>query len=345
MSTINEKTTFGRKKGIRDIPENLRKGYRMAPGQLRFCIAAAVVLVLAVFIAMFIAGNRASSNIIINEEALVLQDALQAERIEAEGQKSIHFADSPVYSGSGKRLILTEKIVTSRNYWVTMSPDSEIAEYESTIGEGRFIPLEKIGNYSIWIVMATDDEMKQCIEKVEGSGLVQLNAIENDAWLNRSTDEENKTSVRDQGRNLTSINLEAFKYAQKNLLGLMYERPIVPHEAPQENIRIIEEIIECLKKGDVVTAVDEYAWTLNNVLTWYTMNFSEEVIKIQDDMFWGESNKDNLYWGTNIGFIKAEVDDVVRTLIARYDEENGDFKEEIAAFEKMLSKFAERVRR
>ena len=151
-----------------------------------------------------------------------------------------------------------------------------------------------------------------------------------------STDEENKTSVRDQGRNLTSINLEAFKYAQKNLLGLMYERPIVPHEAPQENIRIIEEIIECLKKGDVVTAVDEYAWTLNNVLTWYTMNFSEEVIKIQDDMFWGESNKDNLYWGTNIGFIKAEVDDVVRTLIARYDEENGDFKEEIAAFEKVI---------
>ena len=185
MSTVNEKTTFGRKKGIRDIPENLRKGYRMAPGQLRFCITVAVVLVLAIFIVMFIAGNNAANNVVINEEALVLQDALRAERIEAEGQKSIHFADSPVYSGTGKRLILTEKVVTSRNYWVTMSPDSEIAEYESVIGEGRFIQVEKIGNYSIWITMATDDEMKQCIEKVPGSGLVQLNNIQNDAWLNR----------------------------------------------------------------------------------------------------------------------------------------------------------------
>ena len=207
MSTVNEKTTFGRKKGIRDIPENLRKGYRMAPGQLRFCIAVAVVLVLVVFIVMFIAGNNASNNVVINEEALVLQDALRAERIEAEGQKSIHFADSPVYSGTGKRLILTEKVVTSRNYWVTMSPESEIAEYESVIGEGRFIQVEKIGNYSIWITMATDDEMKQCIEKVPGSGLVQLNNIQDNAWLNRSTDEENKKAAEAFG-NMEFIQFE-----------------------------------------------------------------------------------------------------------------------------------------
>ena len=70
MSTMNgatPNTTFGRKKGIRDIPENLRKGYRMAPGQLRFCVTAAVVLVLAIFIVMFIAGNRASNGVAINE--------------------------------------------------------------------------------------------------------------------------------------------------------------------------------------------------------------------------------------------------------------------------------------
>ena len=138
MSTMNgatPNTTFGRKKGIRDIPENLRKGYRMAPGQLRFCVTAAVVLVLAIFIVMFIAGNRASNGVAINEEALVLQDAVRAERIEAEGAKSIRFAESPVYDGNGKRLILTEKVVVSKNYWVTMCPESEIAEYEKAIGK------------------------------------------------------------------------------------------------------------------------------------------------------------------------------------------------------------------
>ena len=41
-----------------------------------------------------------------------------------------------------------------------------------------------------------------------------------------------------QGRTLTEQNLKAFEYAQKHLLGLMYERPIVPHEAPQANIQL-----------------------------------------------------------------------------------------------------------
>ena len=198
MSTMNgatPNTTFGRKKGIRDIPENLRKGYRMAPGQLRFCVTAAVVLVLAIFIVMFIAGNRASNGVAINEEALVLQDAVRAERIEAEGAKSIRFAESPVYDGNGKRLILTEKVVVSKNYWVTMCPESEIAEYEKAIGEGRFLALETIGNNSIWITMASDDEIKKCISAVEGSGLVQLNTMENLDWLNRGTDEENKKAA------------------------------------------------------------------------------------------------------------------------------------------------------
>ena len=151
-----------------------------------------------------------------------------------------------------------------------------------------------------------------------------------------SENDNDKISLRLEGSKITDTNLAAFKYAQKNLLGLMYEKPIVPHEAPQKNIRLCEDIIECLKNGEVSKAVDEYAWSLNNVLAWYAMYFSEEVIKIQDDMFWGESNKDNLYWGTDIGFTKAEVDDVVRSLMKRYEEIDGDFSQEIAALEKVI---------
>lgn len=157
----------------------------------------------------------------------------------------------------------------------------------------------------------------------------------NDNYFMSENDNE-KTSLRLEGSKITDTNLAAFKYAQKNLLGLMYEKPIVPHEAPQKNIRLCEDIIECLKKGEVSKAVDEYAWSLNNVLAWYAMYFSEEVITIQDDMFWGESNKDNRYWGTDIGFTKAEVDDVVRSLMKRYEEVDGDFSQEIAALEKVI---------
>ena len=136
-----------------------------------------------------------------------------------------------------------------------------------------------------------------------------------------------------QGRELTAKNLAAFQFAQKNLLGLMYERPIVPHEAPQENIQLCRDIIACLETGDVATAVDEYAWTVNNVLEWYAMYFSPEVIAIQDDMLWGEDNQDNLYWGTDIGFTKADVDAATRSLFVRYEETGGDFTQEIAVYE------------
>lgn len=139
-----------------------------------------------------------------------------------------------------------------------------------------------------------------------------------------------------RGRELTAQNLTAFAYAQKHLLGLMYERPIVPHEAPQENITLCENIISCLEEGQVATAVDEYAWTVNNVLEWYAMYFSPEVIAIQDDMLWGESNADNLYWGTGKSFAKADVDQATRNLYVRYEEEGGDFSQEIAVYQKAV---------
>jgi len=63
------------------------------------------------------------------------------------------------------------------------------------------------------------------------------------------------------------------------------------------------------------------------------MYFSPEVIDIQDDMLWGKDNSDNLYWGTNISFTKADVDAATRSLMERYEEEGGDFSEEIAVYE------------
>ncbi len=49
-------------------------------------------------------------------------------------------------------------------------------------------------------------------------------------------------------------------------------------------------------------------------------------------MNWGEGNRDNLYWGTDINFDKADVDDATRSLFIRYDEQDGDFSEEIAIY-------------
>ena len=139
--------------------------------------------------------------------------------------------------------------------------------------------------------------------------------------------------LKAQGVELTDQVLSAFKFAQKSLINVMYERPIVPHEAPVENISLSRSVIAALEEGDVQTAADEYAWQINNVLEWYNMYFSPEVIEILDDAFIEEENPGNLYWGTGIGFTPADVEAATRSLMERYDETDGNFDEEIGIYQ------------
>ncbi|MDF3001365.1 MAG: peptidase [Bacillota bacterium] len=150
------------------------------------------------------------------------------------------------------------------------------------------------------------------------------------------TDPAKISQLAAEAKALNKKNLKAFKFAQDQFLGLMYERPIVPHEAPQENIQLIQAIIECLKAGDVVTAADEYAWQVNNILEWYSMYFSPEVIAQQNDMFWGKDNQDNLYWGTGRNFIPANVEAATRGLMEKYDTADADFSAEIGVYQKAI---------
>ncbi len=143
-------------------------------------------------------------------------------------------------------------------------------------------------------------------------------------------------TLRTEGRVLNSENLRIFKFVQDAFLGLMYEEPVVPHEAPQRNIEEIEAVIEALESGDVVTAVDEYAWMINSVFEWYEMYFSPQVMDVHYDMFYGDANRNNLFWGTNKAFVPAKVSEATRSLFLRYDEENGDFTKEIGIYKKAI---------
>ena len=144
------------------------------------------------------------------------------------------------------------------------------------------------------------------------------------------------SSLMTQAKALNKKNLAAFKYAQDEFLGLMYEAPIVPHEAPQSNIYLMEQIITSLKSGDVVTAADEYAWQVNNILEWYNMYFSPEVMAQFNDMFWGKENADNLYWGTGRNFTPANVEAATRGLMEKYEATDADLTPEIAVYEQAI---------
>lgn len=164
--------------------------------------------------------------------------------------------------------------------------------------------------------------------------IIDLNKNYNEAVIAGET--ERADEFKDEAKALNKKNLKAFKYAQDEFLGLMYEAPVVPHEAPQTNIDLMQSIIASLQTGDVVTAADEYAWQVNNVLEWYSMYFSPEVIDQQNDMFWGKDNQDSLYWGTGRNFTPANVEEATRALMDKYEVVGGDFTAEIAIYEKAI---------
>ena len=195
MSMINETNDLskGKKRGIREIPATIRSGVRMTKNQLRFFITAIVVVIAALFIVMTVAGNRADNAVTVNEEVNVLEDASAAERILVADGNNLAFEEGHTWSGEGIRTILNEKVTTSRNYWITMSTESEIAEYEQVIGEGRFLQLAEVGNYSLWVVMGKDEEIAK-VNALDGAALVPINNIPDNAWLQKGTDEENKAA-------------------------------------------------------------------------------------------------------------------------------------------------------
>jgi len=85
--------------------------------------------------------------------------------------------------------------------------------------------------------------------------IIDLNKDYNAAVI--AGDTAKADSLKADAKALNTKNLKAFKFAQDEFLGLMYEAPIVPHEAPQTNIDLMQNIITSLKTGDVVTAADE----------------------------------------------------------------------------------------
>ena len=140
-----------------------------------------------------------------------------------------------------------------------------------------------------------------------------------------------------QARTLNTALLSIFQRTQEAFLGLMYERPVVRHEAQQENIALMQLLIELLQAGDVDTAVDEYAWLVNNINEWYAYAFSPEVTAIFNDMMFGERSQGNLFWGTNRMVPYVDVEEATRSLVARYGEENGSFEAEIAVYAREIT--------
>lgn len=208
---------------------------------------------------------------------------------------------------------------TSQYDRLTEALDEEICKAAGADVEAYKEAVEKLGEAA---VAAKDKVIDLNIRYVEA--------------VKSGADQSEIDAIRAEARALNKENLKIFKFVQDTLLGLMYETPVVPHESPQKNIALMEAVIAALEEGDVVTAADEYAWAINEYFEWYEMYFSPEVMEIHYDMFYGEDNQDNLFWGTGKSFVPAKVSEATRSLFERYEEEGGDFSKEIEIYRKAI---------
>ena len=137
------------------------------------------------------------------------------------------------------------------------------------------------------------------------------------------------------GINNTEKYLKAFKFSQNKLLSLMYERPITPHIAPMDNIELMIEVINYLENKDLDNAIEK-AGLINNGYEFENMYFSKEVMSLIHNMNWSKENQDNLYWGRNKSFIKANVETASRSLKAKQLNNSSNFNEEIEIYNKAI---------
>ncbi len=164
---------------IKNIARQVNSGARMSKSQLRFSLTLVGVLLVALVLLLIFIGGKASNAHKLNEEIAVLQDTVDAERVVPGENNVLTFVDGYAYKGEGTRYIQTKQMSTTKNYWVTLKTDSEIAELEGILGEGRFLKVEDLGDRSLWLVMGTEGDIKKCgIE--DFSQLYQKNSL---SWL------------------------------------------------------------------------------------------------------------------------------------------------------------------
>ncbi len=157
----------------------------------------------------------------------------------------------------------------------------------------------------------------------------------NAAYQN-ATDSAEKARLWAVAKEANALSLAIFKETQDAFLGLMYERPIVRHEAPQENISLMESCVELLEAGEVKTAADEYTWQVNNINEWYSIFFSPEVTAKFTDMMFGKMSQGNLFWGTDRLVPYVNVEEATRAVWENYDAENPDLSEAIAIYQREI---------
>lgn len=151
--------------------------------------------------------------------------------------------------------------------------------------------------------------------------------------LQAKMDKVEKSGDKEAAVELNKQIQEVYLAFQDSLLGLDFidVDAETRHIMYQENIDNINGTIKALKDGDVATAYDEYLWAID--WSWYDMFFDKETCDNSKNQLFAK--RDDTWGSDMIKYPHADTNAIVVSLRDKYDAENPDVSEEIAALKEI----------
>ena len=163
------------KRGLREIPDTIRRHARMSKRQVRWSLIIAGIILVLLGAVMIVTDNMATAPLEAYESADLMKEAAGAEYIDIVN-KSTNIELQPSESGdpvmlNGRRLILLRRSgVEADDYWFTViktANENLVKKYIST----DLIQLEAEEDYALYVFKGQPEEINACREKwPEGLG-------------------------------------------------------------------------------------------------------------------------------------------------------------------------------
>ena len=168
---------MGDTRGMRELPDTLRRGVRMSPIQLRWCLIIATVLVLGLAALILVSQQQATAILKVNESAVVMREAMTAERIELTNklQMTDRYGTATV---DGKHLYVLQEVGqqtgkdSDKLYWLVFCAEDEADEYAAAMKSYKqLIPLAAHDGKGLYVAVSQRNALAETVNKLAQKGI------------------------------------------------------------------------------------------------------------------------------------------------------------------------------
>ena len=169
---------MGDTRGIREIPDTLRRGARMSPKQRRYSLIAATILILALVMLLFVSQNNATTILKVNESSEVMKEAMTAERIELTNKLQLTDRYGTAVDENGKHLYVLQEVGqqtgkdSDKLYWLAFCSEEEADEYAAAMKSYKqMIPLNIKDGMGLYVAVSQRNALNDTIDKLAQKGI------------------------------------------------------------------------------------------------------------------------------------------------------------------------------